>query len=679
LRLFLALLALAIGACVRDHPAYYPPVWSLDGSRLFYAYERHDGSLVIREVEVASGSARDLSTARLQHRPAAFLPAPRQDCAAYLTLEVAAGKNRPRQAALYLFGRGHDASTPLWRGESLRGLVDLAWMPDGRSLVLALDSPGSARLARVAVGGGGTRVVADGLASVRAPAPSPDGRLVAFVARSQRNAPWALFVASAEDGARKVLAQAIFDHYHCGYWPAWSPDGNRLAYVVERYLSPTHAEVWVWERESGRHIALARCLAGGCLAPTWSPTGERLAFVRRSFGWEPKKTKPDEWPADIVVIDADGKNERTVVADGLTNLMPAWSPDGRRLAWNVLPPSGEGPHVVEVADVATCATRLAARDAASGLLLALARLARRKPGAAARAEALAAQLQGDPVAARAEATLAAHYRDLGDWSRTAAHAARAARALDGEERLAALALLATARARLGDPRGAVEACERILATRDDAAAAALRRRLLDGLAAQASLEKTIAAGATPTALATLVRLIRQFPEGPHTQRAARLVLDACRRMGPAHFNGRLLRWAADILGLAGLRPRDLAMLAQAEAAAGNAEKAMSLLLALGERKGLPPQQMAEALASVGEHLAAHGEAPAARRAYRGWRRGRVRGRPRRSQTGRRCRRTPGGGSAPHPGPRAPRRGRDDAGGTQGTDDLAATPRCPSGL
>ena len=42
---------------------------------------------------------------------------------------------------------------------------------------------------------------------------------------------------------------------------------------------------------------------------------------------------------------------------------------------------------------------------------------------------------------------------------------------------------------------------------------------------------------------------------------------------------------------------------------------MSLLQALGERKGLPPQQMAEALASVGEHLAAHGETAAARQAY----------------------------------------------------------------
>jgi len=600
--------------CVREHPVWHAPVWSGDGSRLYYGCVRPDGSLGIREVEVASGVARDLAISPLRHRPVAFEVAPGGDRGAYVVREPDGA------VVLYLVGRGCDASEPLWRGRSAAGEVDLAWMPDGGSLVLAVDEPDGGRVLRVRVGGG-VRVLADGFAGVRGPAVSPDGRLVAFVGREERGVAWGLFVASCGDGARRGVAPALFEDYRLGYWPAWSPDGRLLAYVAERYLRRGYAEIWLWEKASGLRRVVARCLAGSCFAPTWSPKGDRLAFVRCSFGGDVMAG----WPSDIVVVGPDGEGERTIVGDGLGNLMPAWSPDGSRVAWNVVPAGGKGPHVVELAEVASCVTRLAARDAAAGLVLALARLERGKPGAATRAAALAAQLAGHPVAGVADAMLAAHYRGLGEWSRVAAHAARAARVLGGEERVGVLRLLAEARARLGDAQGAVRACERILASGDDPAASAMRRRLQEGLAAQARLEKAIGERPSPSlllrlaavrvrqlgnpaaSLATLLRLIRIFPEGGHREEAARLVLEVCGRMGPGNLNGRLLEWAAGVLGLEGLRPPEAVLVARGVAAIGRTGRALGILEGLVARGALGPAEKAEAFLAVGEHLAARGE------------------------------------------------------------------------
>jgi TolB protein len=60
------------------------------------------------------------------------------------------------------------------------------------------------------------------------------------------------------------------------------------------------------------------------LAPAWSPDGRRIAYVRRSFADE---NHPG--PFEIWVMRADGSHAR-VIGRGTD---PTWSPDGRRLAF----------------------------------------------------------------------------------------------------------------------------------------------------------------------------------------------------------------------------------------------------------------------------------------------------------------------------------------------------------
>ena len=67
----------------------------------------------------------------------------------------------------------------------------------------------------------------------------------------------------------------------------------------------------------------ARRLIRSAYAPAWSPDGKRIAFVSRRTGDE-----------EIYVARADGSRVRRLTTIPGPDLSPAWSPDGRGLAWS---------------------------------------------------------------------------------------------------------------------------------------------------------------------------------------------------------------------------------------------------------------------------------------------------------------------------------------------------------
>jgi Tol biopolymer transport system component len=58
-------------------------------------------------------------------------------------------------------------------------------------------------------------------------------------------------------------------------------------------------------------------------APTWSPDGARIAFVRTSASSQRQ---------EIVVMNADGTDQRSLTPAGESDSCPAWSPDGGQIA-----------------------------------------------------------------------------------------------------------------------------------------------------------------------------------------------------------------------------------------------------------------------------------------------------------------------------------------------------------
>lgn len=142
---------------------------------------------------------------------------------------------------------------------------------------------------------------------------SPDGRRIVFT--SYRSGRAQLYVMNADGtGLRRLVRMRAY-----AFEPAWSPDGSRIAYVT----SPDGRRdyrIWVMRADGTRRRRLSHAFDW---LPSWSPGGRRIAFTSVRLGFP-----------TIYVMNADGSRQRRLLGSvGIDNEAPAWSPDGRMIAW----------------------------------------------------------------------------------------------------------------------------------------------------------------------------------------------------------------------------------------------------------------------------------------------------------------------------------------------------------
>ena len=254
-------------------------------------------------------------------------------------------------------GRGADGISRIWVADAegtnrtaLSGVADgiepsgtPAWSPEGTRIAWQGSDGSTTAIWTVDVGGGDRlRISAVGPdpdpTLNRHPAWSPDGTRIAWSGHDGTS--MQIWVANADGTGRVNISSAAVGpdpDPTLNRHPAWSPDGTRIAWSGH---DGTSMQIWVANADGTGRVNISSAAVGPDPDPTlnrhpaWSPDGTRIA-------WDGLGSLPPTQQIWVANADGTGRVKISNVdpsPDPTSSELPAWSPDGTRIAW-----SGDAP------------------------------------------------------------------------------------------------------------------------------------------------------------------------------------------------------------------------------------------------------------------------------------------------------------------------------------------------
>ena len=102
-----------------------------------------------------------------------------------------------------------------------------------------------------------------------------------------------------------------------GEYPAWSPVDD---WIAHRGCYGADCGLWITHADSGERRRLTT--GGGDGQPAWSPNGKQLAYISK-----------DDGNFEIYLVNRDGSGKVRLTNDAHSDGLPIWSPDGKWIAF----------------------------------------------------------------------------------------------------------------------------------------------------------------------------------------------------------------------------------------------------------------------------------------------------------------------------------------------------------